>query len=109
MKLITIIALSFISISAFANSYTCQDTSIGSTDIIQIDIHHSDVFISERDEYDSEILLRITSEDMDGNFSAELTEYYGYARTITKEGDSITIDFHDECSGNSAKLNCTGL
>ena len=109
MKLITTIALSLISISSFAKSYTCQDTSIGSTDIIQIDIHHGDVFISERDEYDSEILLRITSEDMEGNFSAELTEYYGYTRSIIKEGDSISIDFHDECSGSTARLNCTGL
>lgn len=106
MKLITIIALSLLSISAFAQSYTCIDTSIGNIDTIKISIHHGDVFISEIDRDRQKVNLVVTSEDMEGNYSASLSEYAGYNRTIVKYGDSISIDFKDECSGSTAYLAC---
>lgn len=106
MKTLLSIALLTISLSTFAQSFECQDNSLGSISKIKVELHHNDVFISEIDDNDEQVNLVVTSQDLDGNFTAELKDFFGYTRTMIKDGDSVVIETGDECSSSISNLKC---
>jgi hypothetical protein len=106
MKLITIITLSLISFASFGSTYTCVDKSIGYTELIEIHIEHGDVFITEVDRDDHIISSTVTSQDSSGDFTTDIASHSGYTRTLTKDGETFSIEMKDECSSSSITLSC---
>jgi len=104
MKTLIFTMTMILSTASFANTIFCKDTKFSDIEAIKISIYHGDVFVSEinRDRMNT----KVTSEDKDGNFEAELSMWNGYTRTLVKVGDSYMIEYADECSGGLVSLKC---
>lgn len=92
------------SVSSFANTIFCRDTKFSDIEAIKISVYHGDVFVSEINK--DSMNTKVTSQDKDGNFEAELSDWNGYTRTLVKFGDSYMIEYADECSGGLVTLKC---
>jgi hypothetical protein len=109
MKLLTLIMLAF-TFTAMANSTTvCDNIPFQDISRIVMSSHHGDVFVKEYGGASVEPIMQVTSEDIDGNFSQELSSWNGYTRILSKLDGEISIEYYDECSSDVHVLNCHQL
>ena len=104
MKLFALLFI--ISLSSFADvGIECTNIPFGDISKIEINIYHGDVFIKEYDRAGNSSLV-VTSENMEGLYESEISEWNGYTRVLSHEDGKVFLTVSDECTSNTQILNC---
>jgi hypothetical protein len=101
----------FISPSVFASAseviLTCTNSSFEDLKEIVVTVTENDQLEVTERASNGKVLTYIRNlSDLTADNSIELSDWYGYSRTLYKSGSGWSIEHRDECSGGYSSIEC---